>query len=279
MLVEPLDKYLSVNGFRLHYLDWGTEGKQAMLLLHGFTTLAHAWDFFAPAFRDRYHILAPDQRGHGDSQWAQDATYTTEDHLVDIAGFVDALKLENFVLVGHSMGGRNAIMYAACFPEKVARLILIDSRPDNDPVASEALGQLLTAIPDEINSVDELAPELKRLYPYLSSQMCLHLAHHGLREIDGAKFIPKYDLRMREQSARAGYGVSDLWLFFELITCPILIVRGAESPILSQKAAQRMCQVNANACLAEIEGASHMVPQENPAAFEEAVRSFLDSEG
>jgi len=277
--MKSQDKYLSVNGLRLHYLDWGQEGKQTMLLLHGFTTLSHAWDMFAPAFRDRYHVLAMDQRGHGDSQWSYDATYTAEDHLVDIAGFVDALKLDKFVLVGHSMGGRNAIMYTACFPEKVTRLILIDSRPDNNPKGSEALRQLLTAIPDEISSVDELAPELKRLYPYLSPEMCLHLAHHGLREVENGKFRPKYDLRMRSQSARAGYGVSELWLFFELITCPILIIRGTESPILSLEAAQRMCWANPRARLAQIEGASHMVPQENPAAFEEAVRGFLESEG
>lgn len=276
MLAQPVDKYLSVNGLRLHYLDWGSEGRQAMLLLHGFTTLSHAWDFFAPAFCDRYHILALDQRGHGDSQWAQDAAYTTEDHLVDITGFVDGLKLENIVLVGHSMGGRNAIMYAACFPEKVARLIIIDSRPNNDPAASEALGQLLTAIPDEISSVDELAPELARLYPYLSPQICFHLAYHGLKQVGKGKLTPKYDLRMRAQSARAGYGVSELWLFFELIACPVLIVRGAESTILSREAAQRMCQVNPNARVVEIEQASHMVPQENPTAFEKAVKRFLE---
>lgn len=277
--MKPQDKYLFVNGLRLHYLDWDEEGKQAMLLLHGFTTLAHAWDMVAPAFGDSYHVLAMDQRGHGDSQWADDAAYTTEDHLVDIAGFVDALKLDKFVLVGHSMGGRNAIMYTACFPQKVARLILIDSRPDNDPKGSQALRQLLTAIPDEISSVDELAPELKRLYPYLSPEMCLHLAHHGLRETENGKFRPKYDLRMRAQSARAGYGVSDLWLFFALIPCPTLIIRGTESPILSREAARRMCRANPRARLVQIEGASHMVPQENPAAFEEAVRGFLESEG
>ncbi|MFQ5987880.1 MAG: alpha/beta fold hydrolase, partial [Dehalococcoidia bacterium] len=84
-MVKPQDKYLLVNGLRLHYLDWGSEGGQAMLLLHGFTTLAHAWDFFAPTFQDRYHVLALDQRGHGESQWSKNATYTTEEHLVDIA--------------------------------------------------------------------------------------------------------------------------------------------------------------------------------------------------
>lgn len=267
------DRYLSVNGLRLHYLDWGGEGQQAMLLLHGFTTSAHAWDFFAPAFRERYRVLALDQRGHGESQWAE--SYTTEDHLLDIAGFVEALRLEDIILVGHSMGGRNAIMYAVCFPERVARLILVDSRLDNDPAASEALGQLLTIIPDEVGAIDELASKLVQLYPYLSLEMCRYLASHGLRKAPNGRFTPRFDLRMREQSQRAGYGVSDLWLFFEQITCPTLIVRGVESPILSPEAAKRMCQVNRSACLVEIEGATHMPPQENPVAFEQAVRSFL----
>ena len=275
-MVKPQDKYLLVNGLRLHYLDWGSEGGQAMLLLHGFTTLAHAWDFFAPTFHDRYHVLALDQRGHGESQWSKNGSYTTEDHLVDIAGFVDAMNLEKFVLVGHSMGGRNAIMYTGCFPDRVAGLILVDSRPDNDPIASEALRQLLVNIPEEIGSIAELATELVELYPYLSLEMSHHLASHGLRQMPDGKFCPKYDLRMREQSELAGYGVSDLWLFFEQITCPTLIIRGEESPIISRETAQRMCQVNPSAQLMEIEGATHMPPQENPAAFEQAVRSFLE---
>ncbi|MFQ5987460.1 MAG: alpha/beta fold hydrolase, partial [Dehalococcoidia bacterium] len=208
--------------------------------------------------------------------WSENAIYTTEEHLVDIAGFVDALNLEEFVLVGHSMGGRNAIIYTGCFPDRVARLILVDSRPDNDPIASEALRQLLVNIPEEIGSIDELARELVQLYPYLSLEMSRHLASHGLREMAEGKFCPKYDLRMKRQSQRAGYGVSDLWLFFEQITCPTLIIRGEESPILSREIAHRMCQVNPSAQLVEIEGATHMPPQENPIAFEQAVRSFLE---
>ena len=275
MEVKLEDRYINVNGLRLHYLDWGG-GEQAMLLLHGFTTTAHAWDSFAPAFSGHYHVLSLDQRGHGESQWAENADYTTEDHLVDIAGFVDVLNLKDLVVVGHSMGGRNAMMYAGCFPHKVARLILVDSRPDNDPIASQALRQLLTIIPEEIGSIDELASELGRLYPYLSGEMCRHLASHGLRQTPNGKLRPKYDLRMREQSQRAGYGVSDLWLFYQQIACPILIIRGVESPILSRETAQRMCQANPNARLAEIEGATHMPPQENPVAFEQAVRQFLE---
>ncbi|MDY6907239.1 MAG: alpha/beta hydrolase [Chloroflexota bacterium] len=272
----PEDRYVQVNGLKFHYLDWGGDGMPPMVLLHGFTTLAWAWHQFAPAFADSYRVLALDQRGHGDSEWPQGGDYTTEDHMTDIAGFVDALGLERMVLIGHSMGGRNAIMYAACFPEKVERLVLVDSRPDNDPQGSEALKQLITNIPEQIGSVEELIAELKQLYPRLPADMACHLASHGLRETAGGALTPKYDLRMRQQSERAGYGVSDLWFFLGLVACPTLVVRGVESLILSGEAARRMCQVVSESELAEIEEAGHLVVQENPASFVAAVRGFLE---
>ncbi len=276
-MVRPQDKYLSINGLKLHYLDWGSASKQAMLLLHGFIALANAWDYFAPAFSHRYHVLALDQRGHGESQWPSNAAYTTEDHLVDIACFVDALNLDNFVMVGHSMGGRNAIMYSGCFPDKVAQLILIDCRPVSDLESSGAIGELLSIIPDETSSIDEVALELKCLYPRLSLEMACYLASHCFMQMPNGKFSPKCDLTMKEQAKRAGYRVSDLWPFLEYITCPTLIIRGAESPVLPREIAQRMCQANHNARLVEIEGATHLPPQENPTAFEEVVKCFLEN--
>ena len=89
----PKDKYLKINGLRLHYLDWGTKGHQPMLLLHGFMAHAHVWDDFALRFRNHYHILALDQRGHGESQWAKDVAYTLDDHFSDIYQFIEALGL------------------------------------------------------------------------------------------------------------------------------------------------------------------------------------------
>jgi pimeloyl-ACP methyl ester carboxylesterase len=153
----PRDIYLEIKGLRLHYLDWGKNEKEPMLLLHGFMAHAHVWDEFALGFQDRYHIIALDQRGHGESQWSADEAYSLDDYFSDIAHLIESLQLKSFVLMGHSMGGRNALFYTACRPENVARLILVDARPANSVRASERLKHDLLHLPLQASSLDEIA--------------------------------------------------------------------------------------------------------------------------
>jgi len=94
---RPRDEYLDVNGLRLHYLDWGKNSQKTMLLLHGFMAHAHVWDEFVSGFRNRYHIIALDQRGHGDSQWSEDEAYSLDDHFSDIANFIEVLELKDLI--------------------------------------------------------------------------------------------------------------------------------------------------------------------------------------
>jgi len=271
----PQDRFLTINGMRLHYLDWGGGGG-AVLLLHGFTAHAHAWDDLAQALSPSYHVLALDQRGHGDSDWARDGAYATEDHLADIAGFVEAMGLSRLAIIGHSMGGRNAIAYAACYPEKVERLVLVDSRPASDAGGADMVRRLLSLIPPQVVSVDEVVPGLLQLFPGLSPEMAYHLVRYGFRELATGRLVPKYDMAIGAQAHRAGYAAADLWPFIRQIRCPTLIIRGAESPVLTHEAALRMAGAIARSQLIEIEGAGHLVPQESPRAFETAVRRFLE---
>ena len=118
--VKPENRYIGINGLRLHYLDWGGHGKQPMLLLHGFMGHAHVWDAFALEFKKDYHVISLDQRGHGESEWSQKLAYSIDDHFSDICRFVDILALDPIIVIGHSMGGRNGLFYAACFPESSA---------------------------------------------------------------------------------------------------------------------------------------------------------------
>ena len=115
--VQPQDKTVFANGLNLHYLDWGTVGKPAMVLLHGLRGHAHSWDDFSGAVCQQYHVLALDQRGRGLSDWAKDGDYSTGAYVADLAAFCDALGLDSPVLVGHSMGGRNVISFAARYPQ------------------------------------------------------------------------------------------------------------------------------------------------------------------
>ncbi|MBF8299492.1 MAG: hypothetical protein HW397_541, partial [Dehalococcoidia bacterium] len=127
---EYTDRRVTLGSLRFHYLDWGNPRAQPMLLLHGGGQTAHSWDEFSRAMRDRYHVIALDQRGHGDSQWSPDKIYSLHAQLRDVSRFVVKLGLNKIVLIGLSMGGRNAIAYAAVHPEKLNRLVIVDIGPE-----------------------------------------------------------------------------------------------------------------------------------------------------
>src|SRR5437868_4573709 len=98
-----------------------------MLLLHGRSDHAHCWDSFAASVASSFHIVALDQRGHGDSDWAE--IYSPDGYVSDVHGVVQALGLQEMVLIGLSLGGRNAFHYAAEHPENVERLVIVDIGP------------------------------------------------------------------------------------------------------------------------------------------------------
>jgi len=282
--MKPEDKYLFVNGLRLHYLDWGQDGKQAMLLLHGFTTLAHAWDMFAPAFRDRYHILAMDQRGHGDSQWADDASYTTEDHLVDIAGFVDALKLDKFVLVGHSMGGKTVMFLAEAFPERVDSLIVIDIAPttchpdDHSSQArthTEIVKGMLSVDFSQVHKREDVDKQLARTIH--SPRIRRFLMKNVTRSREG-------DYQWKLNAAAIGKELSSIFEGIDLskyspgtgITgFPVLFIRGEHSDYITDDCIPDIKKIFPMAEIATIPQAGHWLHVEQPDLLVKTIRYFL----
>ena len=99
------DRFVSVNGLRLHYLDWGNEGKPPLIVLHGIGRVAHTFDHVAPHFAGKYHVMAVDMRGHGDSGWDSKGAYLVEDYTKDIEALAEQLHLRNIVIWGNSTGG------------------------------------------------------------------------------------------------------------------------------------------------------------------------------
>src|SRR5215510_9488066 len=102
----PADRFVTVQGLRLHYLDWGNAGAPPFVMVHGIDRIAHTFDHVAPHFASRYHVIAIDMRGHGDSGWDPAGRYTVEDHVGDLAGLVRELGLKQLTLWGNSTGGR-----------------------------------------------------------------------------------------------------------------------------------------------------------------------------
>ena len=134
--VQPKDKTVNINGINLHYLDWGAEGKPKVLLLHGLRGHCHSWDDVSAEFCQDYHVLALDQRGRGDSDWAPGGDYSSQSFVADLEGFCQAVGLDSFILVGHSMGGRNAMAFAGRNAEKLQKLVIVDIGPDLAPKGS-----------------------------------------------------------------------------------------------------------------------------------------------
>jgi pimeloyl-ACP methyl ester carboxylesterase len=272
------DRYIDADGLRLHYLDWGNAAAPPMLLLHGFSGHAHTWDTFARAMCDQFRVLALDQRGHGDSDWARDGAYTVDDHASDISAMHGRLRLGPVVLIGLSMGGRNAIRYTGLHPGDVAKLVIVDIGPDIDPQGAERVRRMAAEAPEEFASIDDAVAYLRR-YATLTSPSAegalRYRVEHGVKKLPNGRYTWKYDRFLRDQRRERSIPPADLWPVVRQITVPTLILRGSESDVFSPATAKRMHELIPGSRLVEIAGAGHSIPADAPEAFERAVREFL----
>ncbi len=227
---------------------------------------------------DNYHILALDQRGRGDSDWAPDGQYTGEAYVQDLEGFCEALQLQNFILMGHSMGGRNSMAFAARHPSLVNRLIIVDIGPEGDPRGAARITREMVAAQEEYASFEELFEAQQKGNPLLSPEVLRRRLTYQTKTLPNGQIGWRYDVEIRRQWREDRRPPQeDLWPAIATIPCPTLIVRGMETDILPLQVAQRMVQAMPKAKLAHVERAAHMVMEENPAGFLRVVRDFLES--
>ena len=272
------DRTITLHGSRFHYTEQGEPDAPVVILLHGVTGHARTWDDEGAALAARYRVLALDQRGHGDSDPPPDADYTIASLASDLAAFADALGLTTFALVGLSLGGRVGIQYAGTHPARVSRLVVVDIGPDIAPDGRMRVGRLMAVAPERFATVDEAFAYLRTNNPRYTDAMLRHRATHGLRPVPDGGFTWKYDRGLREL-VRGGRWSDpiDLWPAWRTITGPTLLVRGAESDILSADIAKTMVEALPTARYVEVAGAGHTVPGDQPEAFVKLLREFLDA--
>ena len=275
----PQDKFVNANGMRFHYLEWGNPDNPPMLLLHGFAQTCHSWDFVALGFSDNYRVIVLDQRGHGDSDWASDGDYSPETQQKDISGVVNELGLENFVLMGLSMGGRNSFTYAANNSGKVKALVVVDAAPQNMQQGTQNIRSFVQQ-DDELDSVDAFVERVLQYNPRRDPQQVRGSIMHNIKELPSGKWTWKYDRALRSPGRRMGSDAETekrLWGYIESLQCPTLLVRGGASDIVAMDTADRMHQAIPNSRIATIEGAGHLVMGDSPSGFQSAVTDFLAS--
>ena len=288
--MQPKDlRVKGSTGNELHLLEWSSEGVP-MLLLHGFGNEAHIWDDFAPIVAPHYRTLALDHRGHGQSDWDREGRYDIDSLADDVETLTAALGIERMVLVAHSLGGRVATVFAGRHPERIAGLVIVDIGPEVDLRGSLRIRQDVESnLSPVFDSVEEYARALSLSYPAAQPEALRRMALHGVRRREDGRFELVMDPALRgitagrNASAEAEQQENALrqrmWDALAALSCPVLVVRGAASDILSPETADRMVdEVLQNGRLAVVAQAGHSVMTDNPRGFNDAVASFVLSD-
>lgn len=272
----PSSATVSVNGLDLHYIDWGGDARVPAVSLHGFALNARSWDEVAPALSDLLHWRALDQRGHGLSARAPElADYSRDRMAADIAAFIDALGLDRPVVVGHSMGGMNAMTFAAANPDTLRALILVDVGPEVSVDGATQVRQFVAG-PYEMDSLDDWVEHTHKYYPFRSKERIRARLAVSLRETADGKQAKQFDERFRQAGFRGvAESRTDIWESARGISVPTLLLHGEKSPVLKREQAEQFAAAVPQVQLVTIPEAGHSVAGDQPEAFAEAVRAFL----
>ena len=242
----------------------------AALLLHGIGNYGRYWDFFADAVAGRLRLIATDARGHGESGMPRGG-YAPQEFVADALAVLDALAIESALVVGHSMGGTHAIRLAATHPERVERLVVVDAGPEPMPQGSERTRRLSLERPERFEYADEALAYLRRTSPGYSEEVYANRMRWLFREDAGD--VVWRSSRGALASIMSSTSRGDLWDALCEIQCPVLLVRGTRSNVLSADVAQRMIKALAHGSLTELD-AGHNVALDRPKELAEAVVEF-----
>ena len=273
-LAQPVSKTETVNGLALHYLEWGRPEAPPVVCVHGYTSSAQAFNAPARHLRTRYHILALDVRGHGESAWSPTAAYRYADQASDLAAFVDRLELEKFVLIGTSMGGIIAMAYAAEHSDRLLGLVLNDIGPEAE-AGTQRITQTVGSRPDDFATLEEAMAYRRATSPITAARSLedqRELALGVLRQRTDGRWVWKMDPAYIRQRVEHGPPVRPpLWPALHALSCPTLVIWGEESDVLSEGQVLRMVDALPRGELVRVPGIGHA-----PTLVEPVVLAALD---
>ena len=268
---RPADRFVRVNGLRIHYLDWGAEGKPPLIMLHGIGRVAHTFDHIAPHFTGKYHVMAIDMRGHGDSGWDPKGAYLVEDYTRDIEAFAEQLHLRNIVIWGNSTGGRVAQVFAGLHPELVTAVISEDVGPERPREIADGFTSRVKR-EDETGWASEelLFANLKAGNSRTPDEILRAYAHYGSKPRVDGRIVWK-----RDPAIGNGFVPTELWRFVREIKAPIIYILGGRSTIVPAETQQELKRALPQVQIVSIPGAGHYPNEESTKEFLAIVDEFL----
>ncbi len=285
----PTSRFFVSQRLRLHYVDWGNPDAPPLLLLHGGRDHCRTWDWVAARLRDRFHVIAPDLRGHGDSAWSPDGTYTTEAYTYDLAQLIHRGGLAPLRLVAHSLGGYIACRYVSAYPDAATHFVNIEGlglsparlqQRAATPLAErmrtwiEAERQAASRPPRRYSTIADALGRMQAENKHLSAAQARHLTEHGVIQNEDGTVSWKFDNYVRVFASPHEATLEELQTLWSRITCPTLLIYGRESwasnPVEDGRAAHFP-----NARVLSLEGAGHWAYHDQLDAFMAAVQPFL----
>ncbi len=281
---EPERRFLSSQRLKIAYWDWGNQGAPPLVLVHGGRDHARSWDRIAAALREDYHIVAPDLRGHGDSDWSVGSSYSLPDNALDIVRVIEEAAGSPARVMAHSFGGSICLLAAGTYPEHFSALAVIEGthslnpREEMGPRWVRAWGDNLRKFERQNTRVyPDLAAAEERLRdanPRLPADFVPHLAQWATRPVEGG-YAWKHDQYM---NARTSMEVrrDELPRFWEAVECPVLLIFADETRVNQRRDAEQLFK---DARTVIINDAEHWVHHDQPEAVLAAVRPFFAGVG
>jgi pimeloyl-ACP methyl ester carboxylesterase len=274
---------------RLHYVDWGNSEAPPLVLVHGGQDHCRNWDWVAQDLRRDYHVIAPDLRGHGDSEHSASGDYSMASYVYDLAQLIHQQKLAPVRIIAHSLGGNIALRYAGVFPDNVSKIVAIEGlgpspamleRRGVPPSAGERLRAWIDgrrAISARTHrkyaTIEEALARMQKENQHLTPEQARHLTVHGASQNEDGTYSWKFDNYCRSWSP-VDITQDELHGLWGSIACPTLLVNGKESWASNPETDGRLKHFK-HARVAAFDKAGHWVHHDRLDAFLAEVRAFL----
>lgn len=268
--VPCFSKQTVVNGQRFHYLEWGDPANPPLVVAHGGNQTAHSWDLVSLVLSKKFHVFAPDQRGHGDSEWPRDGEMSQSQMAEDMRELFRAWGIDRPILLAHSMGGVMTMYLLTRNPNLVERVVFVDVGPEVAPEGGQRIREFVSQN-REFDTMEQFIQNVRQYDPFRTEEHIRRTARYNLLQRSDGKFATKHANRV--QSPRTVQRPS----FEEVmrIGCPALVVRGGESNVLTPEGAVKFAEALPQGKTVTVPNAGHNVHSQNTPGFLEVVLPFI----